>query len=173
MDTVEQLLTDIHEKLDELQPAIPWSFGRRARNEMRLHPHISWVEVGGDFGVPQKIGGIGGNIGTLVPRLELLIWEADREHCRTVLLNLHVAARAKLYGPNLSWLDFAFVNEVTGEYAQKGWQLLAHVDVRLPIPAETSPYAEVASTEHTTTIALLWGAFNWGDGHLYGGEPVC
>ncbi len=173
MDSVEQLLTDIHAKLDTLQQPIPWVFGRIKRNELQKHPAISWVEPGGDFGGPQKIGGIEGDIGTLVPSLEVQIWGADREACRAILLNLVRAVRATAYGPNVEWLDYTQVNETTGEYAKHGWQLTARIALKLPIKVEQVPTADLQQFDHVTTIAVRWGRFNWGDGHLYGGEPVC
>lgn len=175
MDDVEQLLTDIHAKLDTLQTPIIWTLGRTKRNEAQAPPHIAWVEPGGDFDLEaQKVGGIGGQLGSLEPHLEVQIWCATLEQCRSVLRNLVIATRAKAgTRSNVEWLNYTNENEAAGGYARKGWQMTARVAIKLPLPSEAAPYAQVATTAHTTVLAVLWGRFNWGTGHTYGGEPVC
>jgi hypothetical protein len=142
--------TNEDELLEEIRVAaqIPverWAIGRREKWRHANPPRVEWLEVGGSIDTNQTelTGGERGDIAVDTSAYVLTIWHLDKQRCKQLLYHLIRTIRDVVYGPNVVWSTWEWIQD---DNVKLGRKLAIQVAIRMPIKA--TPEVATATVLH-------------------------
>jgi len=137
VDVFEQYVRDVqaaYNLLNAPETALVFGFGGREREESSGPPAITWDEVDGE--ISGTVGSTGIPIasqGSMLPRVEVVVWYETRELARRACYLLMRAAQDVTVSGRASFYKYSINPAGSREYAARGFQFVLECKLTLPL----------------------------------------